>query len=146
MCFWKYLSLFCCCICAYYVESCIFIEQIFLGRALTSICHFFCLPVCPSICRAPYLRNCASSNHYFWYTCVKWWYFQGLFFFFFKFHFFILCISGTVPHIIVIFWVFQSLSINVRCSPVSSHVCDFSCILVSLKKRTLYGMQWNFLK
>ena len=104
MSFWKYLSLFCCCIGACYIESCIFIKQIFLGRALTSICHFFCLPVCPSICRAPYLRNCASSNHDFWYTCVKWWYFQGLSLSFFrKFHFFIFPISGTVPHISVIF-------------------------------------------
>ena len=31
-----------------------------------------CLSVCPSICRTPYLKNRTSSNHNFWYTCVKW--------------------------------------------------------------------------
>ena len=35
----------------------------------THLCAFFH----PSICRAPFLRNCTSSNHNFWYTCVKWW-------------------------------------------------------------------------
>ena len=82
MCFWKYLSTFCCCIGAYYVERYIFIKQIFLCRALTSMCRFSCLLVCPSTCCAPYLRNCASSNHNFWYTCVKWWYLQGIFYFY----------------------------------------------------------------
>ena len=47
---------------------------------------------------------------------------------------------------IVIFWVFQSSSRNAQkeimmCAPRSSHVCDFSYILVSLKKRSSYGMQ-----
>ena len=32
-----------------------------------SICHFFR----PSVRRAPYLRNRTSSDHNFWYTCVK---------------------------------------------------------------------------
>ena len=50
----------------------------------TSTCHFFCL----SVGRTPYLRNCTSSNHSFWYTCVKW-YLQVFFFFLFlKFWFF----------------------------------------------------------
>ena len=31
----------------------------------TSICHFFPLPTCPSICHAPYLRTHTSSNHNF---------------------------------------------------------------------------------
>ena len=43
----------------------------FLSGAPTSICHFFCPSVCLSVCRAPYLRNHASSNHSFWYTCVR---------------------------------------------------------------------------
>ena len=42
--------------------------------------------VCLSVCCAPLLRNCALSNHNFWYTCVKWWYLQVFFFLiFFKF-------------------------------------------------------------
>ena len=51
----------------------------FLGGVPTSICHFFC----PSVHRAPFLRNCTSSNHNFWYIYVKWWYLQALFFSFF---------------------------------------------------------------
>ena len=35
------------------------------------LCHFFCSSICPSVHCAPYLRNCTSSNHNFWYTCVK---------------------------------------------------------------------------
>ena len=31
------------------------------------------------ICHTPYLRNCTSSDHNFWYTYVKWWYLQGFF-------------------------------------------------------------------
>ena len=42
------------------------------GGAPTSICHFFCLPVCcSSIHHAQYLRNHTSSDHNFWYTYVK---------------------------------------------------------------------------
>ena len=48
----------------------------------TSICHFFCLSVCLSNHCAPYLRNHASYEHYFWYTCVKWWYLLEFFQFF----------------------------------------------------------------
>ena len=33
-----------------------------------------------SICRAPHLRIRTSSDHDFWYTCVKWWYLQMFFF------------------------------------------------------------------
>ena len=44
----------------------------FFRWAPTSICHFFPLPICLSICRAPYFRTHTSSNHNFWYTCVKW--------------------------------------------------------------------------
>ena len=33
--------------------------------------------VCPCVHCAPYLRNLTSSNHNFWYTCVKWWYLQA---------------------------------------------------------------------
>ena len=32
--------------------------------------------ICPSVSRSPYLRNRTSSDHNFWYTCVKWWYLQ----------------------------------------------------------------------
>ena len=57
-----------------------FIFNIFLGGAQTSICHFFHLSihpsvhpyVCPSIYHPPYLRNQASSDHNFCYTCLKW--------------------------------------------------------------------------
>ena len=41
--------------------------------------------VCPSICRAPYLRNHTSCDHSFWYTYVEWWFLQGRFFSFFFF-------------------------------------------------------------
>ena len=54
----------------------------FLGGTPTSICHFFCPFVCPSTCHVPYLRNQTSSNHNFWYTCVKWWYLPAFFHFF----------------------------------------------------------------
>ena len=62
--------------------------SIILGEAPTSVCHFFR----PSIRRAPYLRNCTSSNHSFWYTRVKW-YLQVLFLFvcFCFFFFFFVC-------------------------------------------------------
>ena len=40
-----------------------------------------CPSVRPSICRTPYLRSRTSSNHDFWYTCVKWWYLQVFFLF-----------------------------------------------------------------
>ena len=51
-------------------------EQDFLKKgAPTSICHFFRPSVRPSVRpivrRAPYLRNRRSSDHNFWYTCVK---------------------------------------------------------------------------
>ena len=75
LCFWKYLSPLFCCIDPYYVESCIFIKQIFLGGVPNCMCHFFC----PC---APYLRYCTSSNHNFWYTWLKWWYLQVFFHFF----------------------------------------------------------------
>ena len=53
----------------------------FLVGAPTSICHFFRV----SVRRAPYLRNCTSSNRIFRYTCVKS-YLQGILLFdsFFK--------------------------------------------------------------
>ena len=35
----------------------------------------------PSVRHASYIRNRTSSNHNFWYTCVKWWYIQKFFFF-----------------------------------------------------------------
>ena len=46
--------------------------NIVLGRAPTSICHFFCLSIHPSVhlsvhCTT-YLRNYTSSSHNFWYT------------------------------------------------------------------------------
>ena len=61
----------------------------FLDRAPTPICHLFrlsvppsiCSSVCPSVYHVPYLRNPTSSNHNFWYTCVKW-YLQEFFSFF----------------------------------------------------------------
>ena len=48
---------------------------VFLGGSPTSICHFFRSSVRLFVCRAPYLRNGALSDHNFWYTYVKWWYF-----------------------------------------------------------------------
>ena len=79
LCFWKYLSPVLCCIGPYYVESCIFFKQIFLGGAPTSICHFLYMSICPSVCLAPNIRNRASSNHNVWYTCIKWKYRQVFF-------------------------------------------------------------------
>ena len=52
----------------------------------------------PSVRCASYIRNRTSSNHGFWYTCVKWWYLQAFFFFFFFFFFWIF-----------FFWVFWGL-------------------------------------
>ena len=73
----------------------------FLGGAPTSVCHFYhssmCPSVCPSvrlsICHAPYLRNHTSSDHNFWYSCVKWWYLQA-FFSIFKFLFYFGLLGG----------------------------------------------------
>ena len=79
----------CVCCTAYVSEMMTVLQQFrkcsisFLGWAPTSICHFFCPSVCPPVCCAPYLRNCTSSDHNFWYTYVKWWYLQGVFFNFF---------------------------------------------------------------
>ena len=61
--------------------------SIILGEAPTSVCHFFR----PSIRRAPYLRNCTSSNHSFWYTRVKC-YLQVLFLFVCFCFFFFFCL------------------------------------------------------
>ena len=82
LCFWKYLSPFFCCIGPYYVESRIFIKQIFLGGhpllyVTFSVCPFVHLSV------MHHLRNRTSFNHNFWYTCVKWWYLQVFFHFIF---------------------------------------------------------------
>ena len=60
----------------------------FLGGAPTSICHFFRPSVRPSVHRAPYLRNCTSFNHNFWYTC-KMMISPCVFFIFFFFEIFI---------------------------------------------------------
>ena len=76
----------------YYFDFCIFIisdcsDRFLVGGVPTSICHFSCLSNCPSvrpsIYYSPCLRNCTSSDHNFWYTCVKWWYLYGVFFIFF---------------------------------------------------------------
>ena len=75
--------------------------------------------ISPKICLTPYLTNCNSYDCGFWYPCVKWWYLSYFELFFFH------CFK------ILIFQLFQSLSTNV---PPSSHVCDFSYILVFLKK------------
>ena len=45
------------------------------------------LSVCLSVCCAPYLKNHVSSNHNFWYTCVKWWYLLAFFKLFLNVHF-----------------------------------------------------------
>ena len=60
----------------------------FLGKAPTSMCHFFCPSVRLSIYHAQYFRNHTSSNQDFWHTCVNWWYLQAFFFFFFIFFIF----------------------------------------------------------
>ena len=52
----------------------------FLSWAPT-VCHFFPLSIHLSVRCTPYLRNCISSDHNFWYTCVKWWYLWGFFYF-----------------------------------------------------------------
>ena len=57
--------------------------MLFLCEPSTSICHFFCPSIRPSIHCTPYLRNHTSSNHNFWCTFVKWWYLQVFFSFFF---------------------------------------------------------------
>ena len=56
--------------CPYYVESCVFIKQIFLGGSL-----YVTFSVCPSVHPSVthHLRNRTSFNHNFWYPCVKWW-------------------------------------------------------------------------
>ena len=44
----------------------------FVALALpTSLHNFFCLSVCPFVCRTSHLRSHRSSNHNFWYTSVK---------------------------------------------------------------------------
>ena len=71
------------------------------------------------ICHVPYLRNSIAYDHYFLYNCVKWCYLQGLFKFFWNFHFFVLRISGTVPHMIMVFGT------HVWNDNVSSNFCLF---------------------
>ena len=63
-------------------------QNLLLGGAPTSICHFFCPCVCPSVCSC--VMHHIIFDHYFWYTYVKWWYLQFVFFFFFFFHFIII--------------------------------------------------------
>ena len=59
----------------------------FLGGGPAYICHFLRPSVRPSIRRAPYLRNCTSYDHNFWYAYVKWWCLQVIFSFFQNFDF-----------------------------------------------------------
>ena len=47
-----------------------------------SVCLSVCASICVSVCCVPYLRNRISSNHNFWYTCVKWWYLKVFFLYF----------------------------------------------------------------
>ena len=55
-----------------------------LGGAPTSICHFFL----PSVRPSPTIsQELTSSEHTFWYTCVKWWCLQVFFHFFLSFDF-----------------------------------------------------------
>ena len=61
--------------------------EYFSGGTPTSMCHFFRSSVCPSVRRTPNLRNHASCDHYFWYTCVKWWHLQTFFSFLKNFDF-----------------------------------------------------------
>ena len=58
-----------------------------LFRWGTPLYMSFFLPICLSVHRAPYLRNCTSSDHNILYTYVKWWYLQ-VFFSFKNFDFF----------------------------------------------------------
>ena len=76
----------------------------------------------------PYLRNCTSHDCGFWYTCVKWWYLQQFFFFFFHFL------------KILIFWVFQSSSINVKRKLLGVPIF-FKCKWLFFR---YYKMVWRF--
>ena len=114
------------------------------------------------ICHVSYLRNSIAYDYYFWYSCVNDGNSRGFFNFFeiFIFSFFVsqelylICLwflvqmcKMMISPAIVVFSFFQnsdflgfSKFINkcqkkvMRCAPPSSHVCDFSYILVSLKK------------
>ena len=112
------------------------------------------------ICHMSYLTNSIAYDHLFWYNCVKWWYLQGLFKLFLKFSFFhssylrncTSVVSGThvsndniSSNFFFIFSKFCFFGFSkftnkcqkqiMRCAPPSSHLCDFSYILVSLKKK-----------
>ena len=75
------------------------------------------------VCRTPNLRKHTSYDRDFWYTKIKWWHFQIPFLFFFKILIsrergqsakngpkwqkimcVSLCISETIPHLILVFW------------------------------------------
>ena len=58
-----------------------------MGHPPLYVTFSICPSVYPSVCRAPYLRNCTSPDHNFWCTYVKWWYLQGFFSFFKNFDF-----------------------------------------------------------
>ena len=80
-------------------------------------------------CFTLYLRNCASYNCGFSYTCIKCWYLQQFFSFFQKSYFsgFSEFISGWQKEI-------------VRCAP-PSHVCDLLCTLRYLQGKST--LKWN---
>ena len=62
-------------------------RMLFLALNFFIFCLSLCLSIRSSVHHAPYLRNCTSSNHNFWYTCVKWWYLRAVISFFWKFYF-----------------------------------------------------------
>ena len=60
---------------------------VFIFRWGTYLCMSLFSSIRLSIFCSPYLRNCTSCDHKFWYTFVKWWYLQAFFSFFQNFDF-----------------------------------------------------------
>ena len=54
------------------------LPSVHLSVCLSSIRPSFYLSLRLFVRRTPYLRNCTSSDHNFWYICVKSWYLQAI--------------------------------------------------------------------
>ena len=90
------------------------------------------------VCLTPYLRNCASYDHDFWWTCAKWWYLQQFFAFFQNFYFFFWFWRGFKWKKMTRKCQFQSVSFHIL-GTVNQFVVH-KCKIISL------GVFFNFLK
>ena len=96
-----------------------------------------------SVHRAPFLRNRTSSNHNFWYTCVKWRYLLVFFSFFWNFDF--LGCWGVKRQKIAQKWKLTMTSVTRHISGTIHHIIIFGTFVQSDDiSRHFFSFFWNF--